>query len=135
MELQEALDLGVHLFAGEAEGRMAEVLRDVAAGNATPIYNYLNNMPEMAAAVYPILPRHVVTQVAGHYSELRCRPRCRFQCSFCTIINVQGRKSRYRTPDDVEAIVRANAAQNITRFSSPTIILRATAMRTDSRPG
>ncbi len=29
---------------------------------------------------------------------------------------MQGRKSRYRTPDDVEAIVRANAAQGITRF-------------------
>src|ERR1700761_873267 len=28
-ELQEALDLGIHLYAGEAEGRMAEVLRDV----------------------------------------------------------------------------------------------------------
>ena len=39
-----------------------------------------------------------------------------FQCSFCTIINVQGRKSRYRTADDVEAIVRANADQGITRF-------------------
>ena len=41
---------------------------------------------------------------------------CPFQCSFCTIINVQGRKSRYRTADDVEAIVRANAAQGVTRF-------------------
>jgi radical SAM superfamily enzyme YgiQ (UPF0313 family) len=29
---------------------------------------------------------------------------------------VQGRKSRYRTPDDVEAIVRPNAAQGVTRF-------------------
>ena len=115
-ELQEALDLGVHLFAGEAEGRMAEVLRDVAGGNAKPIYNYLNDMPEMAAAVYPILPRHVVTRVAGHYSSFDAGRGCPFQCSFCTIINVQGRKSRYRTPDDVEAIVRANAAQNITRF-------------------
>ncbi|HUI12463.1 MAG TPA: B12-binding domain-containing radical SAM protein, partial [Xanthobacteraceae bacterium] len=115
-ELQEALDLGVNLFAGEAEGRMAEVLRDVAEGNAKPIYNYLNDMPEMAAAVYPILPRHVVTRVAGHYSSFDAGRGCPFQCSFCTIINVQGRKSRYRTPDDVEAIVRANAAQNITRF-------------------
>ena len=115
-ELQEALDLGIHLFAGEAEGRMAEVLRDVAGGNAKPIYNYLNDMPEMAAAVYPILPRHVVTRVAGHYSSFDAGRGCPFQCSFCTIINVQGRKSRYRTPDDVEAIVRANAAQNITRF-------------------
>ena len=115
-DLQEALDLGIHLFAGEAEGRMAEVLRDVAAGTAKPIYNYLNDMPEMAAAVYPILPRAVVTRVAGHYSSFDAGRGCPFQCSFCTIINVQGRKSRYRTPDDVEAIVRANAAQGITRF-------------------
>jgi radical SAM superfamily enzyme YgiQ (UPF0313 family) len=115
-ELQEAMDLGIHLFAGEAEGRMADILRDVAAGKAKPIYNYLSDMPEMAAAVYPILPRSVVTRVAGHYSSFDAGRGCPFQCSFCTIINVQGRKSRYRTPDDVEAIVRANAAQNITRF-------------------
>jgi len=115
-DLQAALDLGIHLFAGEAEGRMADVLRDVAAGKTKPIYNYLSDMPEMAAAVYPILPRAVVTRVAGHYSSFDAGRGCPFQCSFCTIINVQGRKSRYRTPDDVEAIVRANAAQNITRF-------------------
>jgi len=115
-DLQEALDLGIHLFAGEAEGRMAEVLRDVAAGNAKPIYKYLNDLPEMAAAVYPILPRSVVTRVAGHYSSFDAGRGCPFQCSFCTIINVQGRKSRYRTADDVEAIVRANEAQGITRF-------------------
>ena len=41
---------------------------------------------------------------------------CPFQCSFCTIINVQGRKSRFRTPDDVEAIVRANLAQGVRAF-------------------
>jgi hypothetical protein len=114
--LQEALDLGIHLFAGEAEGRMAEVVRDVAAGTAKPVYKYLDDLPEMAAAVYPILPRQVVTRVAGHYSSFDAGRGCPFQCSFCTIINVQGRKSRYRTPDDVEAIVRANAAQGITRF-------------------
>jgi len=115
-DLQEALDLGIHLFAGEAEGRMTEVLCDVAAGNAKPIYKYLNDLPEMAAAVYPILPREVVTRVVGHYSSFDAGRGCPFQCSFCTIINVQGRKSRFRTPDDVEAIVRANAEQGITRF-------------------
>ena len=115
-DLQEALALGIHLFAGEAEGRMVQVLREIAAGNAPPIYNYLNELPEMAAAVYPILPRHVITRVAGHYSSFDAGRGCPFQCSFCTIINVQGRKSRYRTADDVEAIVRANAVRNITRF-------------------
>ena len=115
-DLEEALDLGITLFAGEAEDRMAEVLRDVAAGKAMPIYKFLDDLPEMAAAVYPILPRPVVTRVAGHYSSFDAGRGCPFQCSFCTIINVQGRKSRYRTPDDVEAIVRANAGQGITRF-------------------
>jgi hypothetical protein len=115
-DLQEALDLGIHLFAGEGEGRLPELLRQIAAGNAKPIYNYVNDLPDLAAAVYPILPRDVVTRVAGHYSSFDAGRGCPFQCSFCTIINVQGRKSRYRTADDVEAIVRANAARNVTRF-------------------
>jgi hypothetical protein len=115
-DMQEALDLGIHLFAGEAEGRMAEILRDIAAGTAKPVYNYMDNMPDMAGAIAPILPRDLVTLVATQYSTFDAGRGCPFQCSFCTIINVQGRKSRYRTADDVEAIVRANAAQGITRF-------------------
>ncbi len=115
-DLQEALDLGVTLFAGEGEGRMAALLCDLFEGKAKPVYNYLNDLPDMEAATLPVLPRHVVTRVAGHYASFDAGRGCPFQCSFCTIINVQGRKSRYRTPDDVEAIVRANAAQGITRF-------------------
>jgi hypothetical protein len=62
-EMQEALDLGIHLFAGEAEGRMADVLREVANGTAKPIYNYLDNMPELSSAVPPILPTNLVKLV------------------------------------------------------------------------
>jgi radical SAM superfamily enzyme YgiQ (UPF0313 family) len=115
-DLKAALDLGVILFAGEGEGRIAALLREIDSGKTKPIYNYLSDMPEMAAATLPILPRWTVTRVAGHYTSFDAGRGCPFQCSFCTIINVQGRKSRYRTPDDVEAIVRANAAQGITRF-------------------
>ncbi|MGA8649020.1 MAG: radical SAM protein [Xanthobacteraceae bacterium] len=115
-EMQEALDLGIHLFAGEAEGRMADVLRDVATGSAKPIYNYLDDMPDLSSAVPPILPSNLVRLVLTEYSSFDAGRGCPFQCSFCTIINVQGRKSRYRSADDVEAIVRANAAQGVTRF-------------------
>jgi hypothetical protein len=115
-DLKEALDLGITLFAGEGEGRITALLRDLDAGNAKPIYNYLSDMPDMEAAALPVLPRRIVTRVAGHYASFDAGRGCPFQCSFCTIINVQGRKSRYRTPDDVEAIVRANAAQGVTRF-------------------
>jgi hypothetical protein len=41
---------------------------------------------------------------------------CPFQCSFCTIINVQGHKSRYRSADDIEQILRVNLAQGVTSF-------------------
>jgi len=115
-DLEEAQALGMILYAGEGEGRLAGLLQDIDAGRAEPVYNYLNDMPDMASAAIPVLPRHVVTRVAGHYTSFDAGRGCPFQCSFCTIINVQGRKSRYRTADDVEAIVRANAAQGVTRF-------------------
>jgi hypothetical protein len=115
-DVQAALDLGITLFAGEGEGRIANLLREIHAGRTKPIYNYLDDLPDMAAASLPVLPRDVVTRVKGNYASFDAGRGCPFQCSFCTIINVQGRKSRFRTPDDVEAIVRANAAQGITRF-------------------
>src|SRR5271154_4114244 len=115
-DLKEAQALGMILYAGEGEGRLPAFLKDGDSGKPKPAYNYLNDMPDMAAAAIPVLPRPVVTKVAGHYTSFDAGRGCPFQCSFCTIINVQGRKSRYRTPDDVEAIVRANAAQGVTRF-------------------
>ncbi len=115
-DLKEARDLGITLYAGEGEGRLGDLLRDIDAGALKPVYNYLADMPGMEAAGLPVLPRWAVTRVAGHYASFDAGRGCPFQCSFCTIINVQGRKSRHRTADDVEAIVRANAAQGITRF-------------------
>jgi radical SAM superfamily enzyme YgiQ (UPF0313 family) len=115
-DLQETLDLGITLFAGEAEGRVAGLLRDIDAGTLKPVYDYLSDLPNLEAATPPTLPRSTVARVFGKYSSFDAGRGCPFQCSFCTIINVQGRKSRYRTADDVEAIVRAEAKQGITRF-------------------
>src|SRR5262249_39734819 len=55
LDLQEAQDLGVILFAGEGEGRMEALLREVAAGAARPVYNFLKDLPGMEAATFPIL--------------------------------------------------------------------------------
>ena len=115
-DLKEAQALGVILFAGEGEGRMADLLRDIASNRAKPVYNYLHDMPGMEAAAIPVLPREVVTRIVGHYASFDAGRGCPFQCSFCTIINVQGRKSRYRTADDVEAIVRANSGHGISHY-------------------
>jgi len=115
-DLQQALDMGVTLFAGEAEGRMEEVVRDAAAGTLKPIYNFINDLPALEEAVTPFLPGNSVRKTIGNVTTFDAGRGCPFQCSFCTIINVQGRKSRRRSPDDVERILRKNYEQGIDRF-------------------
>jgi radical SAM superfamily enzyme YgiQ (UPF0313 family) len=115
-DIQEALDLGVSLFAGEAEEQLDGLLRDAASGRLQPIYNYLNDLPSIRSAPVPFLLRKHVKRTAGNYSTFDAGRGCPYQCSFCTIINVQGRKSRRRSPDDVEHIIRQNWAAGIHRF-------------------
>ena len=116
-ELIEAQALGISFFAGEAEeARMDEVLRDAAAGAIKPIYNYLKATPDLSAAPIPFPSRVEVEKNLSHYSSFDLGRGCPFECSFCTIINVQGRKSRFRTADDLERIIRENAAAGISRF-------------------
>jgi len=115
-DLQAALDLGITLFAGEAEGRIDEVIRDAAEVTLKPIYNYMNELPALESAVIPFLPGNSVRKTIGNVTTFDAGRGCPFQCSFCTIINVQGRKSRRRSPDDVELILRKNYEQGIDRF-------------------
>jgi len=115
-DIQEALDIGCSLFAGEAEGRFDEVLRDAAALTLKPIYNYVDDLPSLEAAPTPYLPRDTLGRVYNSHASFDAGRGCPFQCSFCTIINVQGRKSRRRTPDDVEQLIRHHWADGIRRF-------------------
>jgi hypothetical protein len=115
-DLQEALDLGVTLFAGEAEGRLGDFYRDALNGTLKPVYNFMDDLPGLEDQSYPFLPQEMVHRYGGAIASFDAGRGCPFQCSFCTIINVQGRKSRYRSADDVEKLVRANVAQGITRY-------------------
>ncbi|PPQ29085.1 radical SAM protein [Rhodopila globiformis] len=115
-ELQEAIDLGIVLYAGEAEDGLEALLRDAAAGRLQPIYNHMATLPNLAGVPIPWLPPDRVARTAGRMTTFDAGRGCPFQCSFCTIINVQGRVSRRRTADDVEAIVRRNAAQGVQSF-------------------
>ena len=115
-ELREAVDLGITLYAGEAEEHFAAFLQDIHAGTAKPIYNYMNDLPNLQDQTIPYLPRNLVQRYDGVIASFDAGRGCPFQCSFCTIINVQGRKSRWRGADDIERIIRQNAAEGITRF-------------------
>jgi radical SAM superfamily enzyme YgiQ (UPF0313 family) len=115
-DVRRAEEMGVSLFAGEAEGRLEQVLRDAAANTLAPLYNFMNDLPAMNGVPMPLLPPERVRRTVGGNTSFDAGRGCPYQCSFCTIINVQGRKSRRRTPEDVEQIVRTNLAMGMSKF-------------------
>ncbi|WP_158816856.1 radical SAM protein [Methylocapsa sp. S129] len=115
-DMKEAQQLGISLFAGEAEGRLDIVLQDAARGALQPLYDFMKDLPGIEGAPLPLLPAARVSRTIGFVASFDAGRGCPFQCSFCTIINVQGRKSRYRTADDVEVLIRAYTAQGIRHF-------------------
>lgn len=115
-DLQEAQDLGICLFAGESEGRFNDVLRAAFAQRLEPLYNFMDDLPALERQVMPYLPPQVARRYAPMPGTFDAGRGCPFVCSFCTIINVQGRKSRYRHPDDIERLLRANLAHGIRHY-------------------
>jgi radical SAM superfamily enzyme YgiQ (UPF0313 family) len=115
-DLDRARALGVSLFAGEAEGRLEEVLRDAAANQLEPMYNFMKELPNIEGAPIPLITALRAWRTAGRLTSFDAGRGCPFLCSFCTIINVQGRTSRGRSADDVERVIRENVAQGLHTF-------------------
>jgi len=116
VDLDACREMGVSIFAGEAEGRFDMVLQDAVGGGLLPVYNFLKELPGIEATPVPLLPFVNVKRTLGLSTSFDAGRGCPYQCSFCTIINVQGRKSRFRSPDDVESLVRTNWTQGVSRF-------------------
>lgn len=116
VDIQEALDLGITLFAGELEGRFVDLLRAAWDRNLAPLYNFMDDLPSLEGQRMPYLPPALARRYAPMPGSFDAGRGCPFLCSFCTIINVQGRKSRYRSPDDVERLLRANLAHGIRHY-------------------
>ena len=114
--MDQARAMGLSLFAGESEGRLEMVLRDAFNHDLKPLYNFMADLPSLEGTPIPFLAANKVVRTAGGVTSFDAGRGCPYQCSFCTIINVQGRKSRRRSPDDVEKIVRANVAQGARSF-------------------
>lgn len=115
-QVQKAIDMGICVFAGEAEGRLGQVLLDAAQNDLPPVYNFMDDLPNIEGVATPLLPAERVHLTAGATTSFDAGRGCPFACSFCTIINVQGRKSRRRSPADIEEIVRVNVAQGLHSF-------------------
>jgi len=116
VDLDLCREMGVTIFAGEAEGRFESMLADTTAGRLALVYNYMKELPGLDAMPVPFLPKRYIERTLGASASFDAGRGCPYQCSFCTIINVQGRKSRYRSADDVEHLVRLNWAQGVRKF-------------------
>jgi radical SAM superfamily enzyme YgiQ (UPF0313 family) len=116
VDLDACREMGIAMFAGEAEGRLDAILQDAAEARLAPVYDFMTDLPAMEGTPVPFLPKRYVTRTLGQSSSFDAGRGCPYQCSFCTIINVQGRKSRYRSADDVEHLVRRNWQHGISKF-------------------
>ncbi|HNX68963.1 MAG TPA: radical SAM protein [Candidatus Omnitrophota bacterium] len=107
-ELVTLKNAGVTIVAGEAEGGHWEnLLRDTLQDSLQPVYNFLNDLPDISCSPFPRshpkLRKHYSLQ---HFGTLDCGRGCPFGCSFCTVINVQGRRMRFRAADQILAKIR-----------------------------
>jgi len=114
-DLQRLLDRGVSLVKGEAEapGAMARILTDALNGTMKPIYDILD-FPDLTNAPVPLVADKLQHKFfTKNMATIDTSRGCPFNCSFCTIINVQGRKMRYRSASCVLKAIEENYARGI----------------------
>lgn len=108
-DIQALLDAGVTIVKGEVEDVWAKLLGDAAADRLRPLYDFLGAKPDLSEKPLPMIRREYLHKfVASNFGTLDCGRGCPFECSFCTIINVQGRKMRFRSAEVVARAVREN---------------------------
>ncbi len=108
-ECRQAIDDGITLVLGEVEDRWAGLLRDAAAGTLQPLYDFLGDKPDLRDKPLPRASRRTqrkFTMQGG--GTIDAGRGCPFQCSFCTIINVQGRRMRCRSAAQILAQIQEN---------------------------
>lgn len=106
-ELQQLREQGISLFAGEAEGRLEEVLRDALNGKLKSVY-WLGELPDLSKDwAAPLVDEKIAKRFMLPYAGTMDTSRgCVFKCSFCTIIHVQGNFMRFRCPELIEKHIR-----------------------------
>jgi hypothetical protein len=106
-DCQAAIDEGVTLVLGEVEHRWAGLLQDAARGTLRPLYDFLHELPDLTSTALPRGSARLQRRFAVRdYGTVDAGRGCPFNCSFCTIINVQGRVMRHRSAAAILAHIR-----------------------------
>jgi len=112
-DIQQLMDEGVTIVKGEVEETWGDVLCDAVNGRLKPIYDFLQNKPDLYEKPLPAIRKKYLNKfVASNFGTMDCGRGCPFECTFCTIINVQGRKMRFRSAEQIGEAVRHNYREN-----------------------
>ena len=112
-DIQQLLDEGVTIVKGEVEETWGDLLLDAVNNRLRPMYDFLNSKPDLYTKPIPaIRKRYLRKFAASNFGTLDCGRGCPFECTFCTIINVQGRKMRFRSAEHIAQSVRQNYHEN-----------------------
>jgi Radical SAM superfamily len=108
-DIQQLMDEGVTIVMGEVEETWGDLLDDAIHGRLKPLYNFINNKPDLYEKPIPVIRKEYLRKfTASNFGTLDCGRGCPFECSFCTIINVQGRKMRFRSAEHIAQAIRRN---------------------------
>lgn len=117
-EIQMLMDKGVTIVKGEVEETWEGLLCDAISDRLQPLYDFIDRKPDLYEKPIPVVRKEYLRKfVAPNFGTLDCGRGCPFDCSFCTIINVQGRKMRFRSAETIAAAIRQNfRAQGVTFY-------------------
>jgi radical SAM superfamily enzyme YgiQ (UPF0313 family) len=112
-DIQGLMDEGVTIVKGEVEETWGDLLSDAVNGTLKPLYDFIGDKPDLYEKPIPAIHKKYLGKfVAPNFGTLDCGRGCPFECSFCTIINVQGRKMRYRSAEHIAKSIRHNYREN-----------------------
>jgi radical SAM superfamily enzyme YgiQ (UPF0313 family) len=119
-EIQELFEQSISVVSGEVEGKWEMILGDFLRGELKPLYSFAQDLQSLVDIGEAPLPKtspktmkHFAHQTFGTADTSR---GCPFACTFCTIINVQGRKMRERSPQSIARMVRHNYLEHGVSF-------------------
>jgi len=108
-DIQALMDCGVTIVKGEVEDHWHEILSDACRDQLKPMYDFINDLPDMRPPALPMINKPYLRHFAfPNFGTIDCGRGCPFNCTFCTIINVQGRKMRYRDAEKIADTLRRN---------------------------